>query len=93
MIAVTVSLAMVKYFFPEFEFSWLGEEIKQNLPLEMNFIHEAANARRAIRDFENVKGTTLYIPEVLRATKRTLVMEFIEGARVTEISFTSGCML
>jgi aarF domain-containing kinase len=55
-----------------------------NLPLEMDFVHETYNARRAEDDFKKVGKTTLYIPEVLRCTKRTMVMEFIEGARVTE---------
>ena len=27
----------VKYFFPQFEFMWLAEEMKKNLPLELSF--------------------------------------------------------
>jgi aarF domain-containing kinase len=68
-------LNLVKSYFPNFEFSWLGEEMEQNLPLEMDFRHEAANAERCRRDFENVKGTSLVIPEVRWMRKRVLVME------------------
>ena len=28
----------VKFFFPQFEFMWLAEEMKKNLPLELSFV-------------------------------------------------------
>ncbi|KAJ7072300.1 ABC1-domain-containing protein [Mycena amicta] len=83
---VDSSLGFIKFCFPQFEFTWLAEEMKTNLPLEMNFVHEAANAERTKKDFENVKST-LYIPEVLFSTPRVLVMEFIEGGRVDDLSY------
>ncbi|KAK7057167.1 ABC1-domain-containing protein [Favolaschia claudopus] len=87
MAVVESSLGWIKYWFPEFEFSWLAEEMRTNLPLEMNFCHEAANAEKTRQDFRDVRGTTLYIPEVLSATKRVLVMEFIEGGRVDDLVY------
>lgn len=78
-------LRVVKRLFPEFEFTWLGREMKENLPLEMNFVHEASNAARVSYNFENVENTALYIPKVISATKRVLIMEFIEGWRVSDI--------
>ena len=33
----------VKFFFPAFEFMWLVEETKRNLPLELDFSHEGRN--------------------------------------------------
>ena len=33
----TFLLHAVKRIFPTFEFTWLGEEMEQNLPLEMDF--------------------------------------------------------
>ncbi|KAF7315635.1 ABC1-domain-containing protein [Mycena indigotica] len=83
---VDSSLGWIKFWFPEFEFTWLAEEMKTNLPLEMNFVHEAANSKRAKKDFENVK-CSLYIPEVLSSTPRVLVMEFIEGGRVDDLTY------
>lgn len=59
----------------------------QYLVAEMNFCHEAANSERTREDFRNIRGTTLYIPEVLSATKRVLVMEFIEGGRVDDLAY------
>ncbi|KAI5475176.1 hypothetical protein MNV49_001863 [Pseudohyphozyma bogoriensis] len=83
----TLMLKVVKSFFPTFEFSWLGEEMEQNLPLEMDFRHEAANAARAEADFAGLKKTSLVIPQVLWAKRRAMVMEFIEGARVDDLRY------
>lgn len=85
---VDVTLGWIKYWFPEFELTWLAEEMRTNLPKEMDFIHEANNARRAQEDFRDVK-TSLYIPEVLVASKRVLVMEFIQGGRVDDLPYLS----
>lgn len=60
--------------------------MRENLPKEMDFVHEASNARCAMADFHHV-STSLYIPEVISATKRVLVMEFIQGARVDDLGY------
>ncbi|GAA6006906.1 ABC1 kinase family protein [Rhodotorula paludigena] len=83
----TFLLQLVKRFFPTFEFAWLGEEMEQNLPLEMDFRHEAANAARCVKDFSDLKQTPLVLPEVLWAKKRVLVMEFIQGGRVDDLGY------
>ncbi|KAF8161107.1 ABC1 family-domain-containing protein [Crassisporium funariophilum] len=83
---VDVTLGWIKYWFPEFEFSWLAEEMRTNLPKEMDFIHEAHNAARADADFTNVR-TSLYIPKVILATKRVLIMEYIQGGRVDNLEY------
>lgn len=83
---IHATVGWIKYWFPNFEFTWLGEEMRQNLPKEMDFVHEASNARRAMADFEHV-STSLYIPEVISATKRVLIMEFIQGARVDDLRY------
>ncbi len=48
--------------FPEFQFMWLAEETRKNLPLELDFEHEAHNCERVARmfshfDFLKVKVT------------------------------------
>lgn len=60
--------------------------MRQNLPKEMDFVHEANNATRAVRDFEGLR-TSLYIPEVISSTKRVLIMEFIQGGRVDDLQY------
>ncbi|KAJ9122261.1 hypothetical protein QFC22_001681 [Naganishia vaughanmartiniae] len=53
-----------------------------------DFAHEAWNAEKVEADFAHLKGkTSLYIPEVLWAEKRCLVMEYIEGARVDDLKY------
>ena len=60
--------------------------MRENLPKEMDFGHEAQNAQRSSDDFKNMR-TSLYIPEVISATKRVLIMEYIDGARVDDLSY------
>lgn len=83
---VEATLGWIKYWFPEFEFRWLGEEMRENLPKEMDFAHEAKNAERATLDFQNIR-TSMYIPQVITATKRVLVMEYIQGGRVDDLAY------
>ncbi|KIJ18754.1 hypothetical protein PAXINDRAFT_110361 [Paxillus involutus ATCC 200175] len=86
---VEVTLDWIKYWFPEFEFTWLGGEMRENLPKEMDFVHEASNAQRAVADFEHV-STSLYIPQVVSSTKRVLIMEYIQGARVDDLGYLAA---
>ena len=36
----------MKQLFPEFEFMWLVDEAKKNLPLELDFLNEGRNAEK-----------------------------------------------
>lgn len=88
MMTVNFAINVVKYVFPDFEFSWLGEEMNEMLPLELDFRHEASNARRTQEEFAHLRGkTSLYVPEVLWADRRCVVMEYIEGARVDDLVY------
>ncbi len=88
MATVNLSIQMVKYIFPDFEFGWLGEEMNEMLPLELDFQHEASNSARCRTDFLPLQGkTSLYLPEVLWAERRCMVMELIEGARVDDLIY------
>jgi hypothetical protein len=42
-------LSLHRYVFPDFNYQWLVDEIKLNLPKELDFTHEAANAERCRR--------------------------------------------
>ncbi|KAF8482583.1 ABC1-domain-containing protein [Russula ochroleuca] len=89
MAMVDLTLGWLKRWFPEFEFTWLGEEMRENLPKELDFTNEARNARKAVKNFEDI-NTSLYIPEVISADKRVLIMEFIEGARVDDLEYLAA---
>ena len=49
--------------------------MEENLPLEMDFRHEAANAMRAKSNFSKLKRTSVVIPDVLWAKERVMVMD------------------
>ncbi|KAF7782568.1 hypothetical protein Agabi119p4_1944 [Agaricus bisporus var. burnettii] len=83
---VGVTLGWIKFWFPEFEFTWLADEMEQNLPKEMDFVHEATNAIHAAKNFEKL-STSLYIPKVIFSTKRVLIMEYIQGGRVDDLQY------
>jgi aarF domain-containing kinase len=88
MATVNFAINLVKYVFPDFEFSWLGEEMNEMLPLEMDFRHEASNSARCRSEFAHLKGkTSLYLPEVLWAEERCMVMEYIKGARIDDLKY------
>ncbi|CAO1613685.1 unnamed protein product [Parajaminaea phylloscopi] len=77
----------VKKVFPQFEFTWLAEEMNANMPLEMDFTHEAQNARRAEADFAKYRKTSVYIPSVPWAFKRAMALEYIDGRRPDDLAY------
>ena len=42
---------VVKRLFPDFQFSWLVEETKKNLPLELDFLNEGKNSEKLQEKF------------------------------------------
>ncbi|PWY98931.1 ABC1-domain-containing protein [Testicularia cyperi] len=84
---VTVLVKWVKKLFPDFSFEWLADEMNENMPLEMDFRHEAQNARRAEADFAHYRTTSVYIPKVTYVYKRVMAMEFIDGRRPDDLRY------
>lgn len=60
--------------------------MRTNLPKEMDFVHESRNATRTAQEFQGIR-TSLYIPKVILATQRVLIMEYIKGGRVDDLEF------
>ena len=60
--------------------------MRENLPKEMDFAHEARNAARTIEDFKDIRSA-LYIPQVISANRRVLIMEYIQGGRVDDLEY------
>jgi len=60
--------------------------MRTNLPKEMDFVNEANNAAQTVADFAQVR-TSLYIPEVILASRRVLIMEYIQGGRVDDLEY------
>ena len=70
--------------FPEFSFMWLAEEMKRNLPCELDFIHEGRNAEKVQKTLSRLSW--LKIPDIKwnLTTTRVLTMEFLDGGEVTD---------
>lgn len=64
----------IKWAFPEFEFDWLAEEMKESLPKELDFREEAQNAAH-LQSLFRQSGRALKVPMVYQATRRVLLME------------------
>ena len=47
-------VALVSHIFPEFQFGWLAEETRRNLPLELDFVHEARNCEKVAESFSHL---------------------------------------
>ncbi|KAF9345652.1 hypothetical protein BGX34_004575 [Mortierella sp. NVP85] len=81
----------VAYVFPAFEFTWLSDEMESSLPRELDFDVEAENAARVAANFDKARAegskSTIKIPDVVWSRKRVLVMEFIEGSRIDNLSY------
>ncbi|KAG0359664.1 hypothetical protein BG005_000382 [Podila minutissima] len=81
----------VAYVFPEFEFSWLSEEMQVSLPKELNFNFEAANSVRVNANFNSARAegskSTIKVPDVVWAKNRVLVMEFMVGSRIDDLDY------
>ncbi|KAM6202668.1 aarF domain-containing protein kinase 1 [Rhynchocyon petersi] len=74
----------VKQLFPEFEFMWLVDEAKKNLPLELDFLNEGRNAEKVaqmLKHFNFLKVPRIYWE---LSSKRVLLMEFVEGGQVND---------
>lgn len=85
---VNLAITLVTYVFPDFEFNWMGEELTEMIPLELDFRHEATNSAQCRSNFAHLRGkTALYLPEILWAERRCMVMEYIEGARVDNLKY------
>ncbi|KAF8929605.1 hypothetical protein BGZ58_008827 [Dissophora ornata] len=88
---VAVLTSFVAYVFPEFEFTWLSDEMQTSLPRELNFNVEAANAARVAANFDKTRAkgskSTIKIPDVVWSQKRVLVMEFMVGSRIDDLSY------
>ncbi|XP_010155230.1 PREDICTED: uncharacterized aarF domain-containing protein kinase 1, partial [Eurypyga helias] len=82
-----VLLFIVKQIFPDFEFMWLVEEAKKNLPLELDFLNEGRNAEKVahmLKNFDFLKVPRIYWE---LSTRRVLLMEFMEGGQVNDRAY------
>lgn len=75
------------YFFPSWSFGWIVDELKAKLEIEVDFRVEIKNSKSlaAILGEAHVTTTVPKIHESL-STRRVLVMEFIDGIKLTDVN-------
>uniref|UniRef100_A0A7E4UUU0 ABC1 domain-containing protein n=1 Tax=Panagrellus redivivus TaxID=6233 RepID=A0A7E4UUU0_PANRE len=89
-----VDIATMEFFvriaaavFPDFKLMWLVDEVKRNLPIELDFIHEASNADRVRRMFDHLPYLKVPAIHSEYCSDRVLTMEFLEGAQVNDLEY------
>lgn len=90
MTTMDLLVRFVAKIFPEFSFMWLAEEMKRNLPCELDFIHEGRNAEKVSRTLSRLSW--LRIPSINwpLTTTRVLTMEFLDGGEVTDKEYVKS---
>lgn len=79
---------LMRKVFPEYPLTWLGDELRNLIFVELNFENEAENAERTANYFKDYKQkTALRIPRIVTAHKRILVMECVSGARLDDLKY------
>jgi len=71
---------------PRYDFRFILNELRRYIPLELDFVHEGHNAEAVARNFA-ARGDDALVPRIYweYTTPCLLVMEFMEGIKVTEV--------
>ncbi|XP_069772126.1 aarF domain-containing protein kinase 1 isoform X2 [Narcine bancroftii] len=79
-----VLVQCIAWIFPNFSFTWLVDEAKKNMPLELDFLKEGHNAEEMAEKFKHFRF--LKVPKIHweLSTRRVLTMEFMEGGQVND---------
>jgi len=72
---------------PRFDFRFVVKELRRYIPLELDFVHEAKNAEMVGKNFTDRGNDDVIVPRIYwdYTTPRLLVMEFMDGIKVTEV--------
>lgn len=71
---------------PRYDFRFIVKELRRYIPLELDFVHEGRSAETVGQNFA-ARGDDVIVPQIYwqYTTPRLLVMEFMEGIKVTEV--------
>ncbi|CAH9126429.1 unnamed protein product [Cuscuta epithymum] len=88
----TVSLIVntLHRFFPDFDYRWLIDEIRESVPKELDFLVEAKNSVKCMDNFRKLSphiANYVYAPRVYwnLSTSKLLTMEFMDAAQVNDV--------
>jgi len=66
------------------DYRFVAQEMRNNIPLELDFINEGRNAERVAADFADVED--IVVPKIYweYTSRRVLTMEYIDGVKITD---------
>jgi ubiquinone biosynthesis protein len=72
---------------PRFDFRFVIKELRRYIPLELDFVREAKNAELVGKNFAGRGDGGVVVPRIhwQYTTPRLLVMEFMDGIKVTDV--------
>ncbi len=82
-----ITFQTLKRAFPDYDMEWLSNEMEFSVPKELDFALEGENAMKARDFFHEHTSFPLIIPNVISASKRILVMDYVTGARIDNKSY------
>ncbi|ANU16670.1 ABC transporter [Planococcus maritimus] len=88
--AMRIVIWLAKKFTPftkQVDFDQLYVEMTETIGAELNFVGELQNGRAFADRFAEMNGVHIPVYYDEYTTRRVLVMEWIEGARITDVSF------
>ncbi|MFQ5478465.1 MAG: ABC1 kinase family protein [Candidatus Binatia bacterium] len=69
-----------------FDMRVLLDEVRKYIPLELDFVNEAANARRFAENFRDHETVVFPTPLEELSCRTVLTMNFIEGVRISDVA-------
>ncbi len=74
----------------DYDFTSIVDELSETAPRELDFINEGHNAEKSAANFAN--QADILVPKIYweHTTKRVLVMEFMEGFKITDLAAMSA---
>ncbi|KAF7623467.1 ABC1 domain-containing protein [Meloidogyne graminicola] len=87
MVTMELFVRIAAFVFPNLRLNWLVNEMKRNLPIELDFVYEASNADRVRQMFSHL--SFLKIPKIYYEYSNDLVltMEFCEGGKINDLEY------
>uniref|UniRef100_A0A914HJJ0 ABC1 atypical kinase-like domain-containing protein n=1 Tax=Globodera rostochiensis TaxID=31243 RepID=A0A914HJJ0_GLORO len=81
---------VASFVFPQLKLNWLVRETKLNLPQELDFLHEAANAEKVRQMFSQMHFVKIPKINYQYSSDKVLTMEFCEGGQINDLDYYTG---
>lgn len=78
----------LKRAFPEYDLTWLSDEMEASLPQELDFAREGENAKSTKAYFRDIpaRQCPVVVPEVIESHRRILIMQYLTGHRPDDLA-------